>query len=107
MIVAVDAKPRSRGKIYLVGAVGAPGPMDISSDETLTLSRAILRAGGLTTFAKGSAVQITRNNGSASEGEKKIIVDVAQILGKSGKIQNDVVLQPGDLIFVPERMFRF
>ena len=35
VIVAVDSKPRSRGKIYLTGAIGAPGPQDISSDVRL------------------------------------------------------------------------
>ena len=106
VIVAVDSKPRSRGKIYLVGAIGAPGPQDISSDETLTLSKAILRAGGLTLYAKGSAVQITRGTGlPAPDDETKIIVNVTQIL-EQGKVDNNV-LQPGDLIFVPERLIRF
>jgi len=106
VILAVDSKPRSRGKIYLVGAIGAPGPQDIPSDETLTLSKAILRAGGLTPFAKGSAVQITRSTGPDPGDETKIIVDVTRILDRHANIQDDVVLQPGDLIFVPERMIR-
>jgi protein involved in polysaccharide export with SLBB domain len=106
VIVAVDSKPRSRGKIYLVGAIGAPGPQDVPSDETLTLSKAILRAGGLTSFAKGTAVQVTRSVGPPPGEETKIIVNVTQILEK-GKTDLDLTLQPGDLIFVPERMIRF
>lgn len=106
VIVAVDSKPRSRGKIYIAGAVGAPGPQDISSDETLTLSKAILRAGGLNNYAKGTAVQLTRSTGPAPGDETKIIVDVPKII-KNGNTRDDVVLQPGDLIFVPERMIRF
>lgn len=106
VIVAVDLKPRSRGKIYLVGAIGAPGPQDISSDETLTLSKAILRAGGFNSFAKGSAVQVTRSTGPKPGDEQKIIVNVTDIL-EGGKTGKDLVLQPGDLIYVPERMLRF
>jgi polysaccharide export outer membrane protein len=106
VIIAVDLKPRSRGKIYLVGAITAPGPQELSSDETLTVSKAILRAGGLTGFADGKDVKITRSNGTAAGGEKSFIVNVTEIYEK-GKTENDLPLQPGDLIFVPERMIRF
>lgn len=105
VIVAVNAMPRSRGRIYLVGAVRAPGPQDISSDEILTVSKAILRAGGFTDFANEKKVKITRA-GDTGDGKKTILVDVSRILEK-GEIENDVPLQPGDLIFVPERLVRF
>ncbi len=108
VIVAVDAKPRSRGKIYIVGAVRTPGSLEIESDETLTVSRAILRAGSFTEFADEKSVRITRSpaSGSKEEGKKIFTVNVAQIFEK-GKTENDLVLQPGDLVFVPERMIRF
>jgi protein involved in polysaccharide export with SLBB domain len=106
VIVAVDLKPRSRGKIYLVGAVGAPGPQDISSDEALTVSKAVLRAGGLTGYADGKNVRITRSNGLHLGEETNIIVNVSRIYDR-GQTENDPALQPGDLIFVPERMIRF
>jgi polysaccharide export outer membrane protein len=106
VIIAVDLKPKSRGKIYLVGAVGAPGPQEISSDESLTASRAILRAGGLTSLADGKNVKVTRSPGNGSGDEKTFIVNVNRIFEK-GKTGDDLPLQPGDLIFVPERMIRF
>ena len=106
VVIAVDAKPRSRGKIYIVGAVGAPGPQEISSDETLTASKAILRAGGLTGFANGKNVKVTRSTGDGSNDEKTFIVNVSQVFEK-GKTEDDLVLQPGDLIYIPERMIRF
>jgi polysaccharide export outer membrane protein len=107
VIVAVDAKPRSRGKIYIVGAVRTPGPLEIESDETLTVSRAILRAGRFTEFADEKNVRITRSPVAGGADDKKTFtVNVAQIFEK-GKTENDLVLQPGDLVFVPERMIRF
>jgi protein involved in polysaccharide export with SLBB domain len=107
VIVAVDAKPRSRGKIYIVGAIRTPGPQEMASDETLTVSRAILRAGSFTEFADEKNIRITRSPGSGDKDAKKIFtVDVGQIFEKS-KTENDLALQPGDLIFVPERMIRF
>jgi len=106
VIIAVDAKPRSRGKIYLVGAIRAAGPQDISSDEELTVSRAILRAGSFTEFADQKNVQITRGTGTGSAGKKTFTVNVARVFEK-GKTEDDLPLLPGDLIFVPERMIRF
>ena len=106
VIIAVDAKPRSRGKIYLVGAVRSPGPQDISSDEELTVSRAILRAGSFTDFADQKNVRVTRGTGTGPDGKKTFIVNVTKVFEK-GKTEDDLPLQPGDLIFVPERMIRF
>ncbi len=106
VVIAVDFKPRTRGKIYLVGAVGAPGPQDISSEETLTVSRAILRAGGFSAFANERKVKITRATGSGKDDKQTFIVDVKRIF-ENGDTTSDVTLQPGDLIFVPERLIRF
>jgi len=54
VIVAVDIKSKSRGKVYLVGQLRMAGPQDIPSDEVFTLGKAITRAGG-------SAILRTRN----------------------------------------------
>jgi protein involved in polysaccharide export with SLBB domain len=104
VIIAVDSMARSRGKVYLVGPVRMPGPQDIPSDEVLTLSKAILRAGGFTDFADRKNVKVTRQEGGADK--QTFVVDVGEIFDK-GKTENDVALKPGDLIYIPERMIRF
>jgi protein involved in polysaccharide export with SLBB domain len=106
VIVTVDAKPRSSGKIYIVGAVHGPGSQDIGGDETLTVSRAVLRAGGFTEFADEKNVRVTRAPSAGGDAKKVFTVNVAQVFEK-GKTENDLELLPGDLIFVPERMIRF
>lgn len=106
VIISVESKPRSRGKIYIVGAVRTPGPLDISSDEQLTVSRAILRAGGFTDFADAKNVRVTRGSETDSGGKQTFTVNVSQIFEK-GKTEDDKPVRPGDLIFVPERMIRF
>jgi protein involved in polysaccharide export with SLBB domain len=106
VIVSVDAKPRSSGKIYIVGAVHGPGSQDIGGDETLTVSRAVLRAGGFTEFADEKNVRVTRAPSAGGDAKKVFTVNVAQVFEK-GKTENDLELLPGDLIFVPERMIRF
>jgi protein involved in polysaccharide export with SLBB domain len=106
VIIAVDSMAKSRGKVYLVGPVRMPGPQELPSDEVLTLSKAILRAGGFTDFADQHHVKITRQ-GSAGESHKvTLVVDVGRIFDK-GKTENDVALKSGDLIYIPERMIRF
>ena len=106
VIISVDLMTKSRGKVYLVGPVRMPGPEDIPSDEVLTLSKAILRAGGFTDFADKHNVKITRQESAGKSGKVTLVVDVGQIFDK-GKTENDVALKPGDLIYIPERMIRF
>jgi len=106
VIIAVDLRSKSRGKVYLVGPVRMPGPQEIPSDEVLTLSKAILRAGGFNDYADRKHVKITRQGSSGDTDKKTFVVDVAQIYDK-GKTENDVPLEPGDLILIPERLIRF
>ena len=106
VIIAVDSMARSRGKVYLVGAVRMPGPQELPSDEVLTLSKAILRAGGFTDFADQHNVKITRQGSTGKSDKETLVVDVGRIFDK-GKTENDVALKPGDLIYIPERMIRF
>jgi protein involved in polysaccharide export with SLBB domain len=106
VIVAVDLMARSRGKVYLVGPVRGPGPLEIPSDEIFTLSKAILRAGGFTDFADKRNVRVTRKATVAGGRDQTFTVDVKMILEK-GKTGLDLPLAPGDFIYVSERAIRF
>jgi polysaccharide biosynthesis/export protein len=106
VIVAVDFMAKSRGKVYVVGPVRAPGPQEIPSDETLTLSKAIMRAGGFGDYADKQHVKVTRKGVGGESDKQSFVVDVGQIFEK-GNTDHDLPLQPGDLIIVPERLIRF
>ena len=126
VILAVDVMTKSHGRVYLVGAVRLPGPVELPSDEVLTLSKAVLRAGGFTDYADRRHVKVTRKGASGNDAmandaaaktdmaktatgkddKKTFIVDVGEIFDK-GKIETDLTLEPGDLIFVPDRLIRF
>ena len=106
VVLAVDQMAKSRGKVYIVGPVRTPGPQEIPSDEVLTLSKAILRAGGFNEFADRHNVKVTRRPVGAVRAKQILVVDVAQIFDK-GKVELDLTLEPGDLILVPERLVRF
>jgi protein involved in polysaccharide export with SLBB domain len=110
VIIAVDLMTKSHGRVYLEGAVRLPGPMDLPSDEVLTLSKAILRAGGFTDYAKRDKVIVTRSGADKEAAGKDAIktftVDVGKIFDKK-KMETDLPLESGDFIFVDDRLFRF
>jgi protein involved in polysaccharide export with SLBB domain len=102
VIVAVDVMTKSRGKVYLVGSVRVPGPQEIPSDEVFTATKAILRAGGFTEFANKKNVTVTRKADHPGSEDRKYTINAQEILEKS-KTDRDLTLEPGDLIFVPDR----
>jgi polysaccharide biosynthesis/export protein len=95
---------RSPGRIYLTGEVLKQGPLDLPADEKLTVSRAIIQAGGFADFANKRKVKLIRKTGGKAE--KVDIIDVADIINK-GKLEQDEVLQPGDVILVPARLINW
>jgi len=106
VIVSVDVMTKSRGRVYLVGPIRVPGPQDIPSDETFTLSKAILRAGGFTDFANKHHVKVTRRARTSGGRDQTFVVDVGSIL-ENGKTDADLKLEPDDFIYVPDRLIRF
>lgn len=101
VILAVDrVSEKSRGKVYVYGAVKAQGPEEIPPDETYTVSKAIIRAGGFGDFADKRKVRVTRKDG------KDFVVDLKRVI-EQGHTEDDVVLQPDDQIYVPQRLVNF
>ena len=96
---------KTRGRVYLVGPVRIPGPQEIPSDEVLTLSKAILRAGGFADFADKTNVRVTRKQGNGVP-DHIVIVNMSLVLDK-GYTGLDIPLETGDFIYVPERSIRF
>jgi protein involved in polysaccharide export with SLBB domain len=95
----------SRGKAYVMGQVRAQGGVDIPADEVFTVSKAILRAGGFSDYANERKVKLVRKVGSNGATESKI-VDLVEIM-KRGKTAGDVVVEPEDVIIVPEKLVVF
>jgi polysaccharide export outer membrane protein len=103
VIISVDSMV-TQGVIYLVGAVRTPGPMELPRDDVLTVSKAILRAGGFTDFADSKTVRVTRKEESGTN--DVFTVNVSDVLDK-GKTEEDQPVESGDLIYVPEKTFNF
>ncbi|MGH8095310.1 MAG: polysaccharide biosynthesis/export family protein [Chthoniobacterales bacterium] len=101
VILAVDkVSEKSRGKVYVYGAVKSQGPQEIPTDETYTVSKAVIRAGGFGDFADKRKVKVTRRDG------KDFVVDLKRVI-EQGHTEDDVVLQPDDQIYVPQRLVNF
>lgn len=98
VILALDrVSEKSRGKVYVYGSVKAQGPQEIPADETYTASKAVIRAGGFGDFANKRKVKVTRKSG------QDFTVDLKRII-EEGHTDEDVVLQPDDQIYVPQRL---
>lgn len=94
----------SKGVIYVMGGVRTPGPLELPRDDVLTVSKAILRAGGFDDFADEKHVQVTRRGENGTN--DVFTVNVSAVLDKS-KLDQDRRTEPGDLIYVPEKTFRY
>ncbi len=90
------------GSVVVLGRVRTPGRVNIPPTQDLTVSAAIQQAGGLDTSAKVTSVRVTRRS---VEGSPEVFIIDFSAIGSRGRSENDLILRPGDLIFVPERVF--
>jgi len=90
-------------EVTIMGQVKNPSRYLLPLESTWSVVDLVSKAGGFTDTAKGSDVSITRY---APDGTKTVTkVDVDSIIKgkKSAKtIDNSQLLQPGDIVFVPE-----
>ncbi|HTW79587.1 MAG TPA: polysaccharide biosynthesis/export family protein [Terracidiphilus sp.] len=92
--VAVELTQINSKKIYLLGEVQKPGPVDMTPG--MTLLQAIASAGGPTEYANTRKIYVLRNGGGTQE---KMRVHYKDAL--KGSTDANLVLQSGDTIVVP------
>ena len=91
------------GVIYLLGNVGRPGPLLLPRDEKFTVMKAIIATGGCGQFANCKKVELIRYG---PNGKKyKTLVNVERIM--TGFFEEDIAVQNGDWLIVPEKLFSF
>jgi polysaccharide biosynthesis/export protein len=97
-IINVELKDFQKPFFLVSGQVAHPGKFDLRED--LTVTEALALAGGVTESAKSSQVLLFRRvqGGSMVEARK---LDMRKMY-KKGDLTEDILLQPGDLIFVPQ-----
>lgn len=95
--VVVQVKEYASRHVTLLGQVAKPGSFPLVPG--MSLIQAISQAGGLTSVASSSHVNLTRKT---AKGQQTVEIDVGAIT--EGKAP-DVPLQAGDQIYVHERLF--
>jgi len=91
------------GYVTLMGNVNSPGPLAMPPTQSLTVSGAVKLAEGTAASAKKGSIRIFRPH-PEDDSVEMIKVDL-DVLGKRGRHAEDVSLRPGDVIFIPERIF--
>ena len=90
------------GTVTVLGEVNRPGPVNMPSTMDLTVTKVLQEAGGCKPFADKSAILVTHRekDGSLTKTE----VDIKEI-GKDGRIDKDMPLRAGDVVWVPETWY--
>ena len=92
---------RASRRVFVLGSVGKQGAYALD-EPGLTVTKVLALAGGLDRIAAGNAVQLIRRD--ASGANKIYPVPVAEII-EGGDLDRDPLLEPGDIIWVPESFF--
>jgi polysaccharide biosynthesis/export protein len=103
--VTINVEAYAAREVSIQGQIRSPGRYPLPIETSMTVLELVTRAGGFTDTAKGTAVNVTR---ITPDGKKQVFtIDVDSLLkGKSGANINDnsLMLEPGDIVFVPERL---
>jgi len=99
--VTIFVKEYCAKKVFVLGEVKNPGAYEISENKGLTVLESIALAGGFSTAASINNTRIIR----VENGLKKYIEVRINEITKNGDKTRDVLLEPDDIVLVPERVF--
>ncbi len=104
--VTISVEQYTPREISIQGQIGSPGRYVLPIEQTMSVLELVTKAGGLSSTAQGKKVAITRIN---PDGTKEVFVEDVESLikGKNkDKVQDSsLILLPGDIVYVPERIF--
>lgn len=102
--VTINVEEYAPREVSIQGQIRNPGRFSLPIESTLTVVELVTKAGGISDIGKGTAVTITRIQ---PDGSKKVFtVDVDSFIKgkKDTKAEDNVLLQSGDIVYVPERL---
>lgn len=99
VLVKTVAAPTNAASIRVIGA--AATPKTVPYHAGLTLLDVLIEVGGLNTYASGNRAELLRYNNGSYRSQRLRLDDLV----KSGNLDANVSLQPGDIIRIPERWF--
>jgi polysaccharide export outer membrane protein len=102
--VVVSIVEYSPKEVMVLGQVNQQGKQTFQPEAgAMPIVEAITAAGGLTRIAKGDAVRVTRKDERGAE--QSFTVNVEKLIQGRAAPEETFMLQPGDVVFVPERVF--
>lgn len=102
--VTVSVEEYAPREVSIQGQIKSPGRYALPTESTFTVVELVTKAGGITDIGRGTAVNITR---VLPDGTKQTFtIDVDSIIkGRKSRIDDNVLLLlPGDIVYVPERL---
>ena len=90
------------GTVTVLGEVSRPGPVNMPPTMDMTVTKALLEAGGCKPFADKSSIRVTRCERDGTQ--QRTTVDIKEI-GKDGRVDKDMLLRAGDVVWVPETWY--
>ncbi|HSH93896.1 MAG TPA: polysaccharide biosynthesis/export family protein [Roseimicrobium sp.] len=104
--VTINIESYASREVSIQGQIRSPGRFPLPIETNMTVLELVTKAGGFTDTAKGTAVNITR---VTPDGKKQVFtIDVDSLLkgkAKASISDNSLIIQPGDIVYVPERIF--
>ena len=103
--VTITVEVYSPREVSIQGQIKSPGRYVLPIEQTMTVLELVTKANGFTDTAKGTAVSVTRIN---PDGTKQVFtVDVESLIkgkDRARAADNSLLLLPGDIVYVPERL---
>ena len=90
------------GTVTVLGEVVRPGPVNMPSTMDLTVTKVLQEAGGCKPFADKKSIRVTRCDKDGNMTRTTVNLDE---IGKDGRIDKDMTLRAGDVVWVPETWY--
>lgn len=90
------------GTVTVLGEVLRPGPVNMPATMDLTVTKVLQEAGGLKPFADRTKIRVTRCDKDGNQ--TRTYININEI-GQDGRIDKDLVLRAGDVVWVPETWY--
>jgi polysaccharide export outer membrane protein len=102
--VIINVEEYAPREVFISGEVKSPGRIPLPTETVMTIDELVLKAGGFTDQAKGSAVIVTRK---LPDGSTTTLgpFDVESMIKGRKSAAKPIELQPNDSVVVPQRIF--
>lgn len=90
------------GTVTVLGEVVSPGPVNMPPTMDLTVTKVLQAAGGVRPFANKSKIKVSRCDKDGNR--TTFTIDLYEI-GEKGRIDKDISLRAGDVVWVPETWY--